>query len=174
MKEDREEIRKELEDLAPGLSRFQNKEDGFRVPAGYFQSLPDEVIDKLGIGKKSRQKSGSLWLEQWLSLLLQPRPALALASLLVVLIAGWWFLNRQSGESLPSETVAFEQITPREAADYLSQNLDEVDEELLLEFVSNDPSLDAFIDMELNQLEDDQLEEMVDEFFDDLEIEDLL
>jgi hypothetical protein len=174
MKRDSEEVKKELEELAPGLNRLKAKGDGFKVPANYFRKLPDEVIQQLPFSKKRDRIS--LWqkAEEWVAHLFQPQMRLAIAAVLILVLAGWWIFSPSLNGGEQSTPLAFEEVTANEAAAYLTENVDELDEDLLMELVSSTPSLNEFLEIELEAMEGEQLDDMVDEFFDDLEIEDLL
>ena len=68
MKKDKELLDQELGDLAPFLRDLRGKDDGFRMPERYFESLDEEVfkqIDAIGARRKvndSDRATGRGWL----------------------------------------------------------------------------------------------------------------
>ncbi len=161
MKE-KDEIRKELEELAPGLSKIK-REQPFQVPPTYFKELPDEMLEKA-----RQQPTGPAWwstLGEWVSSLLTPqRLAWQLAAIAVVVVAGIWMVrSHQPAEELPSVA----DLSVEEMQLYVSNNIDEFDVDILLE-----ESNLTYIDVPL--LDTTAIEqEYLDEFLDDLDLNDL-
>ena len=165
-----EDIRKELEEISPFLSRLK-KENPFEVPADYFENLPDQILEQVRpTAQPSTPVARESWLDQLLNslaTLLQPRPALALVSLALLVVAGIFLLRTNDPGQLAERTLA------EEAKDYIASNIDEVDDELLMEMVfgGEEQAEDILPDV----LGEDEL--LIDEVLDELEdvnIEDLL
>lgn len=118
----------ELGEHAPFLNDLRKKEDGLRVPEGYFDGLEADVfrqLDAIGARRKpaafDKAKEARSWW-QWLESLWHPRTALAVAGVLAVAIAGWWYFSadttQNAGENLVAATISAE-----DAEAYLIDNL---------------------------------------------------
>jgi hypothetical protein len=107
------EIRDELSQIAPGLSNLK-QEDGFSTPFNYFKELPDRVLARIA---EEEQSTASVWSR--MRGLLKPRYALALASVLMLIVAGVWYGNLQKSQDLLSG------ISQEEAFEYILANLNE-------------------------------------------------
>jgi hypothetical protein len=84
---------------------------GFQVPEGYFEQLEEAVFDRIETISKPRP----MWM-QWVAIA---------ASVVLLLGVGWSFLR--SSSSLPSSA-----LSQQEALDYIEDNLEEFEEELLI------------------------------------------
>lgn len=161
MKE-KDEIRKELEELAPGLSKIK-REQPFQVPPIYFKELPEEILEKA-----RRQPTGPAWwssLSEWMGSLLTPqRLVWQLAAVAVLLVAGIWMIrSNQEVNDLPN----IADLSVEEMQVYVNNNIDEFDVDILLE-----ESNLTYIDVPL--LDSTAIEqEYLDEILDDLDLDDL-
>ena len=161
MKE-KDEIRKELEELAPGLSKIK-REQPFQVPPTYFKELSEEILEKA-----RRQPTGPVWLNslsEWMGSLLTPqRLAWQLAAIAVLVVAGIWIIrSNQQVDDLPN----IADLSVEEMQDYVSNNVGEFDVDILLE-----ESNLTYIDVPL--LDSTAIEqEYLDEILDDLDLDDL-
>lgn len=120
----------ELDEAAPFLKDFRGKADGFRVPEGYFESLEDSVyrqIEAIGATRRPpvRKSSPSLW--QVLQSLWQPRTALVLAGIVVLVLAARVFVF--SPQTDVADAVAL--VSAEDAEAYLLNNLMEMEPEQL-------------------------------------------
>ena len=162
MKQRKDEIREELESLSPFLAKMKEQEDGFEVPKNYFQSLPNQVFEKLGTEPsplKIEQKSASGFWVNPLRFLFQPKYAFALASVALLLIASVFWINNTPEEGLLAN------LSDEEIESYIFNNIDEFDSELWME---NDLGFD---DLDLSNEEE---EEYLDDLIEDMDVEDLL
>ena len=165
----KKEIKDELKDIAPFLSKI-DKKPGFKVPHNYFEQLPDEIMKGLELKTKQQPERTISWWEQSLQVFLtafQPRVVMALAS--IALIIGSFFYLNQTENSSESNIAADQYLA------YINDNIDDFDEEMILELSMNDNiELDDFSNTTIDeQALDDYLEEVIDEL-DDSSIEDLL
>ena len=126
MKKDK--LHDELNEHAPFLNDLRKKEDGLRVPEGYFDGLEDDVfrqLDAIGARRKpasfSKTKETRSWW-QWLQSLWQPRTALAVAGVLAVAIAGWWYFSSDADQYTGQHLVAAT-ISAEDAEAYLFDNV---------------------------------------------------
>lgn len=168
----------ELEELSPFLHQMKEKGDPFKAPQGYFEGLPDQVLARLREEEapatepeKSRRPGLSLQgLLDQLGWLLQPRMALAISSVLIILVAAW-FLLRPNGAS--STTPDFAALSAEEIQYYIQSNIEDFDEETLME-VAHEPGninlipqdaieteeLDQYLDQMIDQMDTRELEEL--------------
>ena len=158
----KDEIRKELKELSPGLQRLPDK-DGFEVPHNYFKQLPDQIMARV---EEEQEKAKVNWIsvvDDWFATLLHRRYALALATALgLVVVATVLWPGSAS-------TPAVVEITADDAYQYALANLSEFEQAIQ----STDGLLE---DMEINFLDaadPSELDEMLDEMLDELDGVDL-
>lgn len=155
MKKDKEGLRKELEEEAPFLLRQKEKTDGFSVPEAYFQQLQETVLERIAAGELAPARRSIFPL----------RYRLAAASV-VLLAAAALFLFRPAPP--PAEFIA---LSAEEVHQYVSQNIDDFDLDLLLKFAENDLGHSAWF--EDASLEDPEMKEYMDELLDEIDLETL-
>lgn len=180
-----DELRDELEN-SPFLKKMKERpgeaNDGFQVPKNYFQHLPNEVMRtvKEPVFAPAPKPSWQERIGQFLQGILQPRLALALASVLVLVVAGILFLREKNAvEIAPAMAVAkLSEIPDEELFAYVSDNINEFDHEQVLEFSnaelpevkSKTPKLPK---IETPKPETKEIEEYLDEAIDEIDVEDL-
>jgi len=158
-------IQDELKDIAPLLSEMDKSQEGFNLPHLYFETLQDKVMNRLT--EKPEQESR---FSRFFKTLLQPRYAIVLGSVLVLLLATTLFLRPADAEN----TDILASISTEELSSYLDENIDDFDLDMLME--DNATSTLDFsdgMDFDLNELE----EYIDNDFIDQLEdqtLEDLL
>lgn len=160
---DSHNLKEELKQFAPHLWEMPKKE-GFEVPHRYFDHLADEVFRKIEKEKES-QKARTPWWADLQSLfiqLLQPRPALALATVALLFFAVWQMMPTSQN----SQPLAFEEISYEEYEQYLMENISEFEESLLYELANEVPNLPDNIESEI-------LDEILQNHNEDIDFEDL-
>ena len=171
--EPKKEIQEELEQISPflaGLDKTQN----FKVPVNYFEEMQEDLWQKVAPESKSapvavQKKTWLSQLDEWLANWFQPRLALSLASLLLLLTAGWYFMSSVDGSE---ELVAVESsLLDDEAYDYFAQNFDEFDAELLSQLDFDDEEIDAFV--ESNFSGDGEFDVLLEDLLQELDIDEL-
>lgn len=171
--ENKDEIRKELEELSPFLSKMEKKKGGFEVPANYFKQLPDLIMDRI---QEEETPSYSVapttnWLDQIIEriqLLLQPQYAMALASVAILIVASIFFFGQN--DNLTNATTLAE-VSDDEISSYVMNNVEEFEMDLLMEVMDeevleaeteNEPSGDEnYLDDIIDDLSDEELEELM-------------
>jgi len=200
----KEEIRKELAEIAPFLAKLEptlafkvpkgyfdelpetilesvsplaalKKEPAFTVPKNYFESLPDLVLDRVApkpvteTVAEPASSSSSSWLDDLINsvaVLFQPRYALRLATVAMVLVAAVFFIQNQNadngmlvgitGEEQDTEEITLDDLNAEDLAYLLGteetaslDNLDNVEDALLDELLED---LDDLSDEDLEGL----------------------
>jgi hypothetical protein len=156
----KDDVHRELDEIAPQLSNMKH-EDGFNVPHNYFKTLPDQVIQRIA----GHQETTPVW-QVWWGRLVQPRFALVLAGVAVLIVATFWLAGPKP------QTDLFASITEEEALQYVIANLHEYSTEEVM-MVSADQTWDAD---ELIRMSDENMDELIDEIIesgDEIYIEDL-
>ncbi len=174
MKEKKENIEKELEELSPMLSRLKGEStpDGFNVPPRYFRELPPEVMNRIQRETVSRHPGWWSSLQHFLAALFRPGVAIALAALALAIAAGIYLLAPRpaTGEG---DAYLFASLTPEEVQTYVNANLEAFDTELVIEMASASPDFsilpaDDLNGEELDQYLDDLLQEVDEETIEDI------
>ncbi len=147
-----------LESVSP-LAALK-KEQAFKVPANYFESLPDLVLDRVQPSRDTEEVATpapapqSSWLDDLINsvaVLFQPRYALRLATVAILLVGGVLFM-----QNLNETDSSLAGTDPVEAVDELTED----DLAVLfddLEDVENEDLLDEMLE-ELDELSDEDLE----------------
>ena len=162
MKRRKNEVREELENLSPFLSKMKEKKEGFEVPKNYFKGLPNQIFEKLGNEPSPLampEKSGQGFWSNPFQFLFRPKYALAFATVSLLIMASIFWTNN------PTETLPLAELTSEEIQTYISDNIDEFDEELFMESNLRFEDLEAF--------ENADSDELLNDIIDDLDIEDL-
>lgn len=155
---------------------------GFQVPKHYFKHLPDEVLHRAKQPEPAPMPQPN-WLErveQFVAGLLQPRYALAFASVVALVVAGIYFMGKNgSDEVQPIAAVQLADISDDELFAYVSDNIGEFDHDLVLETagpelldvkIQSKPSLHK---TKAPKPEVEEMEEYIDEVIDEIDVEDL-
>ncbi len=161
------DIREELEGLSPFLSKQKNRPEGFEIPKDYFKSLPNMVMDKVKEKPVIYQEPSSNWVDEIITMLqglFQPRYAVAIASVAILLVAGIYFTADSEN---PAPLTALLSEVPDEALDnYISENIDDFDVALFEEHIDDSENMSPTLNL-------DGDDELLEELLDDLSVEDL-
>jgi len=122
--ENNDEIKKELESIAPFLSRLP-KQEAFKVEDNYFETLPMFVMDRI-LDKKKKKVIDLTWL-------LQPHWAVTMAVCFLAVVAGSFFLLRQSAVDKPMAAVTVQHLLKEKIT--TETVIDDVDADILVEAV---------------------------------------
>ena len=171
----KEEIKKELEEIAPLLSKIK-KEDTFDIPKNYFEALPEQILGQIDFPKNNtfttlpKTTTPQKWYAQWiekLTIFFQPKMAIGLA-MMIILVSGAYFLTPihkppMAKHSALSETL--DQTTDAQLEEYVTANIDNFDEEELFDFVG--------FDSDGSELDDPEMDDFFNDIIDDIEESDL-
>ena len=157
MKKDKETLRKELEKEAPFLARQKEKPQGFIVPEGYFEQLQKEVRQQ--IAAPANQKARTLRLS-WRTF--------AAAASVAALAGAALFLFRSEN---PAQGTSFAALSGQEMHEYISQNIDEFDLEMLLPFATASITEGSWL--ESANPDDPDMQEYMYELLDEIDLETL-
>ncbi len=167
------ELQDELNELSPSLSKL-DKREGFEVPPRYFDRLTDEVLRKAKADTElTKEKQSPQWLQNIsnaLATLWQPRVAISLASVAVLVLAVNFFFNTSSDIDDPLAGIS--DISDQELSQYIQENLDEFDADLLADLgddffgdyflpLNEDELLDQYFEKAIDEIDPDDLEELL-------------
>jgi len=157
----KKEIKEELNNHAPLLSGMPKQPEGYKVPDDYFARMEADLWEQLKPATKTVIESApkASWFDgliQQLNWLLQPRMALQLASVALLILAGFFIMNRTT--TTQSDVLA--DLTADEASEYVLANLDEFDTESLIELGFGD---EDFSEVEATFFNDDDVDDLLDE-----------
>ncbi|MEM7102107.1 MAG: hypothetical protein AAF502_03175 [Bacteroidota bacterium] len=156
MDKNKEHINKELEEIAPLLSKMK-KEEGYKIPFNYFEKMEDDIMSQLF---PKEETVGAVpqtsWWEnaiQSLGILFRPRLVMAVASVTVIILAGYsiWGNIFTPGVDCDSEPVAC--ITLEDIESYIDNNIDDFDIDMLAESKFNEFSEPDLIDIDPEALD---------------------
>ena len=170
----KDELRDELNELSPFLAKHEHKDLGFRVPKDYFKSLPDEVMKLIREEAAPAKRS---WLDDLTVLLqglFQPRYALVLASVAVLVVAAVYVFKQQQplGIVRPIAHIELKDISDEALFTYVSNNINDFDKDLIIEtqgFEQQEKPLQKITPKPDLQ----ELEQYIDDNLDDIDLNDL-
>ncbi len=179
----KDDLQEELNKASPFLADLRKKGDGFTAPKNYFKTLPDEVLKRIGkdaLRAKTPVRQKRNWLDEIIAgiqFLLQPRYAVAVASVLLLIVA-FIFLFQQPNEPQPfainTKMVAIEDISFDEMNTYVAENIDDFEEDLLVQdgfsvgemgsisnFHVEDREIENYLDGVIDEIDLSELEEIL-------------
>lgn len=175
MKKRSDNVQEELESLSPFLAKLRKEDPGFKVPEGFFQHLTGEIMEQVRLMPAPMVDSGKGGAKAWRPpfiavwrMLRQPGYALALASVIVLVMAGLFWLRPQPGNYAGS--VAWSDISTQEMTEYVEENIQEFELELLVELA---PGLEQRSILSGTGIETDMLDEYLEDILNEVEIEEL-
>ncbi len=180
----KDELRDELEN-SPFLKKMKEQPSGgFQVPKNYFQHLPNEVLRKVKEPVPAPVVHPSLWeqIGQFVQGFLQPRYALALASVVVLAVAAVvFFKDKNATTTLPAMAeIRLEDISDEELFAYVSDNINDYDHEQVLEATGDKvpalkatPKAQGLPKIKTQKPETKEIEAYLDETIDEIDVEDL-
>lgn len=132
-----DDLKQELEELSPLLSKLKVQENPFKTPEGYFAALPDELIARMRteapVSSPPVRRSWAERLTEFLQSLLQPRIAVAFASVLVLIVAGlYWLRPENTNSEAPGQMALIADLSVEEVSDYITENIEAFEEEDLI------------------------------------------
>ena len=165
----RENLLEELKEIAPNLAKMKRQKVDFQVPENFFEQLSDKVIEQykaenqmVSLPKKKTKTQLDHWLDV-LQQLFQPKPVMALATVILLIVAGLFLL--QSPADSGAE-ISLSEIPIEDLEDYLNENIEEFDATLLV-----DGSEDLW---QGDRAQEDDYEQFFEEIIEEYELEDLL
>ncbi len=167
---EKENIKAELEKLAPTLAQLkaENTGTGFEVPPNYFRQLTSDILAEVQPSTSTPTDTWFSRFSQQLSMLLLGRPALALASVILLIIAGMWFLRPHAWDSTELPEFA---LNNDELEAYVLAHIEDFDTDLLIDIYTAEEEEKLDIDAEQPLIEenlDHLLLEMDEEEFESL------
>ena len=150
-------IKKELKDL-PFLKEHFDKSEGYQVPNDYFKVLEKNILEE--VKKSTKPNTASRTKLFSLSTVWSKAAAIAL------LIGGSLFLWQKS---IPSTKIATTHLSTEEIYVYITDNIQEFEEDLLLDQVTTEEFIPSMLD-------EDEKEFFLEELINDptIELEDIL
>lgn len=143
------------EGLPPWLSDLKKKGDGFKLPADYFESFDQRVLDKTGDRKQSRAPEVlKAAVVNKRSLFKWPRLMAAAAAVAALLVMAWWFVRPQAA---PANDLSGEDLRA-----YILENTQEFEIEQLASIVPEHlgaPGQEAVENINPSQINGDKLPE---------------
>lgn len=171
----KDELREELERLSPFLAKMKCEKEGFIVPKDYFKALPNEVLNKVQQAVPMPEQAS--WRDKtvlFFQNIWQPRYVLAIASALAILVVAVCFIKKTPSkqEALPVATVQAADIPYEDLHEYLTDNIEDIDEELIVEANLGSKATSAKTSI-VPQPTTEELEEYLDDVIDEIDPEDL-
>ncbi|MEM6967346.1 MAG: hypothetical protein AAF573_21460 [Bacteroidota bacterium] len=175
MKNNKQEIQAELEQLAPSLAKIK-KQEPFEIPDQYFATMQKEVMSQLNIAEdklagSSQPTAQTSWVDQlWekLSLILQPKVAVGFGVFVLLAVATFFVLDMASGDNMSLANISVE-----EAETYVLTHIQDFEEDELLDLVVGIDVEDISNVNFTEETIDEYMDEILDDFSEE-ELEDLL
>jgi hypothetical protein len=169
----KEDILNELEELSPRLAQIKREEMPLEVPATYFAELQRDVLwqirqEQRAAAQPETKPAPANWFA-WFDFLRRPRYAVAFATLAVLLVAAIWVLAPRAGSSDNGLNPAFATLTEAEALEYIEDNVQDFDVELLAQFAN----LDLLEATATSGWSDEEWDDILDALLDEADIQTL-
>ena len=162
----KDNLKDELQEIAPFLNNLKSEKSGFEVPKHYFHNLQIEVLNQLEIEKKAtKNKPAPSGLNNFFDRLFHSKPIWALSSVAVLVLVFYFFSNKPPSKTLSFSEVSLEEISTEALDNYLIDHIEELDSDLLI------TDNEYFIDISEPETNFDKA---IDEVLEDLDLEDLL
>lgn len=155
----RDELNKELEELSPKLSSMLLKKKQDDLPFRYFENLSDRVIDQLN----TQTKTKSNWIDELLFMWNTKKVfVFAMAAMIGIILFAGLFMKK-----FPTQDLDFVKLDHDEIKTYLISHATDLEDEQLSLLQSNITKVD------LLNLTDEDLKPVLDEYLDQINMEDL-
>ena len=160
-------IKDELREQSPFLSeKFKGNKGGFKMPEGYFETLSDKILEKVeeeSGAKIAHIDSLSSASPAKVKKIRPYRMVAAAASVMLLIVAGLWFMNPSKTTSQYAE---LEQLNEEDVLQYLDENIDEFDFDALVE---SGIVLDNSIDFKnVSELSDEETDIYIDAILEEI------
>ncbi|MGB0863978.1 MAG: hypothetical protein ACPG19_05950 [Saprospiraceae bacterium] len=177
MRENQDNIHKELKEIAPFLAQIRQKETKLEAPNGYFNHLEDNILACIkaeeetqnwsSTSLKANEATPQNWLLAIKKWLLRPSVGIGFAMILIVSIFSIIWSNSQSSDAI---LMAVSEI---EATEYIHENIDQFSETLILESVIGEDwtTIEISDEIEIDfdkYIEDDLIDELDSELINEL------
>jgi hypothetical protein len=158
----KKEFEEEINELYPFLAdlKKQQRQEPFRTPRLYFDTLADKVLDKaktetkvaIGPPQYKAVQTPINRITNWLSTIFEPKMALSALTLVLVLGAGWYVINQQDTKTVGN--IDTDVVTREDVHNYINEHIDEFkEEEILLAFADIKPNKVAENEAEIKIVE---------------------
>lgn len=153
------DIHNELKNIAPSLGDDKMTE-GYSVPPAYFRNLQANVMNRIHEEEKNVAPSG--WFGDMVHRWLNPRYAVAMASIALLIVAALIFDNGQES------TIQIADISSQDAYEYVYANITDYNTVDLLSLSDEEYIQDIFSD-----IEEEEIDDILDELIEEIDIESL-
>lgn len=179
MRENKNNIHQELNEIAPFLAQLRDKKTGFKAPEGYFSHFEDNLFARIKAEEEAENWANSSpiinesqpnnWLVTIKNWLLKPQVGISFALLLIIGIASVIWTNE------PTSDEALTAVSSLEATEYIQEHIDQFSENFIIETLAENDwatielSDDFEMDVELNEyIEQGFIDELDSELMDEL------
>jgi hypothetical protein len=128
MRDHKEELKKELAEIAPLLGKLKERPSGYRVPEGYFEALREKVLSTIPaeIPLEARAGTRGAALRKFLT----PRFVLAYAAVLAFVLGGWYVFSRREQATQCAELSC---LSSEELNAFIESHIEQFDTGTILE-----------------------------------------
>lgn len=146
----------------PDFLKEMRNDNPFVTPHNYFKELPDQIMSRIQSENSRRQVPKGQQLLSFFGRIFIPKPAWALAT--VIVVAGLFYINLPR----PAVTMSFEEeFSPNDIAQYVQNHIEEFDESDFyhLDFEASDVLIET--------LDPEEIDPIFDNLIDDIDLETL-
>lgn len=163
----RKEIIKELEEIAPLLSKIKKPEKP-EVPVMYFEGFADRLMSQMDLGKQvpNKVKPRITFFDRIWLFFAQPRYVFATATSIVLIVSAIFILPKDQ----KSADLAMN-LSQEEVGAYITQHIDQFDMRSLIDEDFTETDVNTLMEKMLPQ---DELDKEIEDNIDNINIEDLL
>jgi len=172
-----DDLKQELEELSPLLQKLKAQDNPFKTPEGYFASLPDEIITRLRSAEQPQRAPARLsWTDRllgFLETLMQPRLAVGLATVALLIAAGvFWLRPENSGAPSEQQLALLSELSAEEVSDYITENIETFEEDELV-LAATESGIEVENSLPAIDLDSQAIEDYMEEAIQEMDQEDL-
>lgn len=147
-------VQKELEEISPFLAKLSGEKKKANTPENYFAYLENSVMQQVELeATPTLQTTAGTRVSLW-NLLFSPRGAMSLASVALLIFAGFYFIKNDAVQS--DTALQFADLTDAEILNYLTDNAETLD------IYSLDAAVDASV-LEMIEFEEEEVDYLLEE-----------
>lgn len=130
-------INDELQKRSPLLREMRQKDDGFRVPEGYFEALEDSVFNRIEAAGARRNPVWESHKGGMFARIFRAKWVWAAAAVFVLVLAATWFFKSNLTQTAP--VAASQELTEEEIEAYVANNIHDFEAEQLAMLFPDEP-----------------------------------
>ncbi len=132
----KKKINDELNELSPLLRDLKQKDNGFRLPEGYFEAVEESVFSRIDAAGARREP---VLETQWGGKFFRSRVMWAAAAASALVLAVVWFVRPKNALDIEAPIAVSQELTAEEIEAYVLENIHDFDAAQLASVPADEP-----------------------------------